>query len=186
MNKALGNIFWGYLFIFFDFYIMIDLLMDPIGYFLIYTGCARIVGAYPNAKKAMTVAMIGVFVSLPTVFINLSDSALPFGWSIYESMLSILKLVIAFYLFLVLMEVAKIFGNVALHNRAQTTFKYFVTIHFAILTVMSFSMNVSGDGWVALTVILIIAGVLMDILFLLLIRAFRRVSPDNHRISYSV
>lgn len=186
MNKAFRSIFQGYLFIFLDIYIMIDLLMDPIGYFLIYTGCARIVGAYPIAKKAMTVAMIGVFVSLPSVFVNLSDSALPIGWSIYENMLSIVKLVIAFYLFQVLMAVAKMFGNEALHNRAWATFKYFVVIHFAILTVMSFSMNVSGDGWVALTVILIIAGILMDILFLLLIRAFRRVSPDDHRISYSV
>ncbi|WP_339252319.1 hypothetical protein NSQ43_01095 [Sporosarcina sp. FSL W8-0480] len=186
MNKALRNIFRGYLFIFLDIYIVIDLLMDPIGYFLIYTGCARIVGAYPNAKKAMTVAMIGVVASLPSVFINLSDPALSFGWSIYENILSILKLVIAFYLFLVLMEVAKTFGNEELHNRTRSTFKYFVTIHFAILTVMSFSMNVSGDGWVALTVILIIAGVFMDILFLLLIRAFRRATPDEHLISYSV
>ncbi|MDN4606224.1 hypothetical protein [Sporosarcina highlanderae] len=186
MNKALRNIFWGYFFIFFDLYIMIDVLMDPIGYFLIYTGCARIVSAYPNAKKAMTVGMIGIFVSLPSVFVNLSDSALPLGWSLYASILSILKLVIAFYLFYVLMEMAKSFGNEALYNRTQTTFKYFVTIHFAILTVMSFSMNVSGDGWLVLSVILVVAGVLMDILFLLLIRAFLRASPDVRTFNYSV
>lgn len=186
MNKALRNLFWGYFFIFFDLYIMIDVLMDPIGYFLIYTGCAQIVSSYPNAKKAMTVGIIGIFVSLPSVFVNLSDSALPFGWSFYASILSILKLVIAFYLLYVLMEVARSFGDKALYNRTQTTFKYFVTIHFATLAVMSFSMNVSGDGWVALSVILAIAGILMDILFLFLIRAFSRATPDVRQINYSV
>ncbi|MCG7343711.1 hypothetical protein MHZ92_06175 [Sporosarcina sp. ACRSL] len=175
MNKALRNIFWGYLFIFFDFYIiMIDVFMDPIGYYLIYLGCARIVGSYPIAKKALTVGMIGIFVSLPSAFVNLSDSELPFGWSLYASILSIFKLVIAFYLFFVLMGMAKSFGDEALFKRTQSTFKYFVTIHFAILVFMSFSMNVSGDGWIALSVILVIAGILMDILFLILIRAFSR------------
>lgn len=186
MNKALRQIFWGYLFLFIDIYIMIDLLMDPIGYYLIFIGCARIVDAYPNAKKAMTVGMIGIFVSLPSIFVNLSDSALPFGWSFYASILSILKLVIAFYLFFVLMDMAKSFVNETLYTRTQNTFKYFVTIHFATLALMSFSMNVSGDGWVALSVILVIAGVLMDILFLFLIRAFLRASPDVRKVNYSV
>lgn len=186
MNKALRNIWLGYLFIFIDIYIMIDVFMDPIGYYLMYRGCTRIVGAYPNAKKAMTVGMIGMFVSLPSVFVNPTGPALPFGWSLYASILPILKLVIAFYLFYVLMEVAISFGEEGLYNRTQTTFKYFVTIHFATLAVMSFSMNFAGDGWAVLFVILVIAGILMDILFLFLLRAFLRASPDVRRMNYSV
>lgn len=179
MNKALRYMFWGYLFIFIRIDVMIDLLADPIGYYLIYAGCAKLVDAFPKAKKGMIVGLIGMFVSVPSVFVNLSDTELPIEWSMYENLLSVLQLVVAYYLFIVLIEAAKMVGDQALQNRTQTTFNFFITIHLIALAFLSFSMNVSGDGWVAFTLITTIGALVMDILFLTLIGAIRRVSPNN-------
>lgn len=184
MNKALRYLFWGYLFIFFRLHVMIDLFMDPLGYYLIYAGCSRLVDAFPTAKKAMNIGFIGMLVSVPSVFVNLSDAALPIGWSIYGTFLSALKLVIAYYLFHALIDMVKMIGEQALQSRTRTTFKFYVFIHLFTLALLSFSMNVSGDGWVALLFISTIGVLLMDILFLLLIGAVRRAAPIDYRINY--
>ena len=187
MNKALRYMFWGYLFIFFRLHVMIDLLADPIGYCLIYAGCAKLVDAYPIARKAMVIGIIGMLAAIPSVFINLSDPALSTGWAAYAMLLSAFKLISAYYLFVLLTDVVKAFGDQALQNRTKTTFTSFVAVHLITLAILSFSMNMPGEDWIAFTSIISgIAVVLMDILFLLLIGAIRRVSPKDHRINYSI
>lgn len=186
MNKALRYMFWGYLLIFFRLHVMIDLLMDPLGYYLIYAGCSRLVDAFPKAKKAMTIGLLGMFISLPSVFVNLSDTTLPTGWTAYGTLLLVLKLVITYYLFNILIDAAKMVGNHALQHRTNITYKFYITIHLFTLALLSFSMNIAGDGWIALSLISTIGVLIMDILFLLLIGAIRRVSPKDHRINYSI
>jgi len=183
MNKALQQIFWGYVFIFFRIHIMIDLLADPIGYCLIYAGCAKLVNAYPKANKAKMVGLIGIFVSLPSVIVNLSDTAFPFGWATYASLLFVMKIIVGYYLFVVLKDVANTFGDRALQQRTKSTFKFYVAINLFSFALISFSMNVPGDGWVALSLISSIGVLVMDILFLLLNRAIRRVSPEQLRVN---
>ena len=47
MNKALQMMFWGYLFVFFRIHIGFDWLADPIGYYLLFTGSAKLADNYP-------------------------------------------------------------------------------------------------------------------------------------------
>jgi hypothetical protein len=186
LNSALRTIFWGYFFIFFRLDVVIDLFADPIGYLLIYSGCAKLVDAYPQAKKAMGIGLIGIFVSIPSVFVNITDPILPFGWAVYGNALIIPKLIIAYYLFVVLINVVNVFGNQNLLNRTSTTFTFFIVIYLLTLAFQSISMNVSGDGWLAISIISTIGVIFMDILFLFLIGAIRRVSPEDHRMNYSI
>lgn len=179
MNKALRQIFWGYVFIFIRIHIGFDLLADPIGYFLIFSGCSKLVEVNPVAKKAKIIALVGAFVSFPSVFVNLSEIPLPFGWSTYAGFLLVFKLIIGFYLFFVLIEATKTLGDQALQQRAENTFKFFVAIQLFTLALQSFSMNVSGDGWVALSLFSLLSSLIVDILFLLLIGAIRRASPEQ-------
>ncbi|MCM3744419.1 hypothetical protein M3193_09710 [Sporosarcina luteola] len=183
MNKALRYMFWGYFLIFFRLHVMIDILMDPIGYYLIFAGCSRLVDAYPKAKKTMNIGLIGMLVSVPSVFVNLSDPALSTGWTTYAMSLSAFKLITAYYLFVLLTEVVKTFGDQALQRRTKTTFTFYVAVHLITLAILSFSMNMPGDDWIALTsLVSAVAVVIMDILFLLLIGAIRRVSPEQLRV----
>ena len=183
MNKALRLIFWGYVFILFDIHIVIDLFMDPIGYLLFVSGCSKLVGAYPIAKKAKLVGLFGVFISLPSVIVNLSDANLYLGWVTYASLVFIMKLIMGYYLFLVLKDVAKAFGDRALQQRTESTFKFYVAIHLLSFALLSFSINIPDNSFVTLTIISAFGVLLMDILFLFLVRALRRVSGEQLRVN---
>ncbi|WP_252501701.1 hypothetical protein [Sporosarcina sp. Marseille-Q4943] len=183
MNKALRQIFWGYVFIFFRLHVGIDLLADPIGYILLLSGCSKLIDAYPGAKKARIVALVGIFISIPSVFVNLSETSLSIGWSSYSILLLVLKTIMGYYMFVVLKDVAEAFGDQALQGRTVNTFKFYMAIHLFALALLSFSMNVPGDGWVALSIISFIGALVMDILLLLLIGAIRRISPEQLRVN---
>ena len=166
----------------FRIHIGIDLLADPIGFLLIFSGCSKLVGAYPIAKKAKFVGLVGVFVSLPSVFVNLSEADLPFGWSTYSSLLFLLKMIMGYYLFLVLRDVVKVFGDRALQQRTESNFKFYVAINLFAFVLLSFSMNMQENGVVILSLASAIGVLGMDITFLFLIRAIRRVSPEQLRV----
>lgn len=186
MNSALQRFFWGYLFIFFRIHIGIDLLMDPVGYLLIYSGCKKMAVAYPQSKKPMAVALVGMVVSIPSVFVNLSEPTLAYSWSVYSIGLFIIKMVAAYYLFLLLMEIVNTLSEPALIHRTRNTFKYLIGFHLTAFALMSFYVNTSGDGWIVLNIIATIGVLLMDILFLFLLRAIRKVAPDSVRIDVTI
>lgn len=184
MNSALRRIFWGYLFIFFRIHIGIDVLMDPIGYMLIFSGCARIVDEFPQAKKAMSVAIVGSVLSIPSVVVNLSDPTLPYSWSMYGIALFLMKILIAFYLFIVLTDIVATIGKPSLIVKTRSTFKIYIGFHLFAFALQSFYMNTSGAGWVVLNVLSAIGVLIMDILFLLLLRKIRNAAPSNPQINY--
>ncbi|WP_432363249.1 hypothetical protein [Sporosarcina sp. UB5] len=183
MNKALGQIYWGYIFIFFRIHFGIDLLADPIGYFLIYSGCSKLIKAYPVAQKAKIVALIGAFISIPSVFVNLSETTLSFSWSTYAGLLFVVKMIMGYYLFTILKDVTKTFGDRALQQRTENTFKYYVAIHLIAFALLSFSMNVSENGVFILSLASAIGVLGMDIVFFFLVGAIRRVSPEQLRVN---
>lgn len=186
MNSALRRIFWGYFFIFFRLHIGIDLFMDPVGYFLIYSGCAKIAVAYPQSKKPRIVAIVGMIASIPSVFVNLSGPELAYSWTVYGNGLFIINMIVAFYLFLLLMEIVKTLGITALIQRTSTTFKYFIGFYLFSFALMSFLVNTSGDGWIALNLIATIGVLIMDIVFLILLGAIRKAAPDSVQIDVTV
>jgi len=101
MKSALNLVFWGYLFVLLRFEIGIDILPDPIGYFLIVLGCFATREHYPFAQKAGMLAIGMIFASIPTIFINL-DEVNTFGWGTYAIILLFLKLILAYFLLLTL------------------------------------------------------------------------------------
>lgn len=173
MNKALKYLFWGYFFIFFRLQIGFDWLPDPIGYYLIYAGCSMLVTQYPHAKKAKIAAVFGLIISFPGVFINLTATELG-NWEAYATLLLVVKLIVAYFIFTVLKSLVTDFNNIRLINRTNSVYRFYMTIHFSTLALLSFLINVSGDFWVTLSLVGGICIVIMDIAFLLLIRAIQR------------
>lgn len=178
MNKALQMMFWGYLFVFFRIHFGFDLLADPIGYYLLYAGSARLVEQYPQAHKAKIAAGLGIFISFPSIFINLSEVHHS-GWEIYGTTLLVLKLIVVYFIFAVLKSIVHDFADRALISRTNRVFNFYIGIHLLALFLSSFSMNVSGDLWMAFPFTLGLGVVIMDIAFLLLLGAIRRKEPDQ-------
>ena len=176
MNKALQMMFWGYLFVFFRIHFGFDWLADPIGYYLLFAGCVKLADKYPHAQKAKIASGIGIFISFPSIFINLSETHL-IGWEMYAFALLILKLIVVYFLFAVLKSIVTDYSDRTLIIRTNRVFNLYVGTHLLALFLSSFSLNISGDLWLAAPVILGIGIVVMDIVFLLLLGAIRRKEP---------
>ena len=176
MKSALNLVFWGYLLALLRLEIGIDILPDPVGYFLIALGCFALREYYPIAQKSGLLAVGMIFVSIPTVFINL-DEVNSLGWGIYTTVLLFLKLILAYFLFLILKTIVKDYDHTALINRTKTVFTFYITIHLLSLAFASFSMNVSGSFWVVFGGLVVFATFIMEIVFLVLIRSIRKVEP---------
>lgn len=184
MNKALQMMFWGYLFVFFRIHFGFDLLADPIGYYLLFAGSAKLIDKYPHAQKVKFTSGLGIFISFPSIFINLSENHL-IGWEMYSFALLISKLIVAYFLFAVLKSIVHDYSDRELINRTNYLFNFYVGIHLLTLFLSSFAMNVPEGLWMTAPLILGIGVVIMDIAFLLLIRAIRRQEPA-HRYNLTV
>lgn len=181
MKTALNLLFWGYFLVFLRFEIVIDILPDPLGYFLIALGSYQLHKSYPVAKRAGILATMMIFISLPTVFVDVGK-AVAFGWSTYAIALLFLKLMLVYFLFSILKGIAKDFGEKALIERTNKVYTFYITLNLILLAFTSFSMNVSGDFWVSIGFILMISSLIMEIIFLVLIRAIRRSEPTRTAI----
>ena len=182
MNKALQYMFWGYLFIFFRIQIGFDWLPDPVGYYFIYAGCFMLVDKYPHAKKAGIIAGLGIIISFPAVFVNLSAPDLGM-WEIYAVALFVLKLIVVYFLFTVLKSIVIDYGYQVLIKRTKNVYMFYISAHLSMLMLMSFSMNIE---WGTLTFMLTMWILVIDIMFLLLVAAIRRTKPHETAHDYSV
>ncbi|WP_438297098.1 hypothetical protein [Sporosarcina sp. FA15] len=185
MDKALRYMFWGYLFIFFRVHIGFDWLADPVGYYLIYSGCFMLIDKYPHAKKAGIVAGLGIVISFPAIFVNLSAPYLGI-WEVYSLALLVLKLIVAYFLFAVLKSIVNDYANQALINQTKSVYTFYIAIHLSVQMLMSFSMNIAEDQWITLTFMLTMGALVMDIMFLLLLAAIRQAQPRQTAHDYSV
>ena len=177
MRTALNLLFWGHFLVVLRIDIGIDILPDPLGYFLIALGSYRLQKSYPLAKKAGALATAMIFISLPTVFVDVGK-AVAFGWSTYSIALLFLKLILVYFIFAILKSIVKDYDNEALIKRAHSVSTIYISLNLVLLAFLSFSMNVSGDFWNIISITLVVAVLIMEVIFLVLIRAVRRTKPS--------
>lgn len=174
MKTALNLLFWGLLFVMLRIDIVIDLFPDPIGHLLIALGCFKLQDKFPVAQRAGTFATIMIFISIPMFFVN-ADQAIGFGWHIYSMALLILNLILVYFIFSVLKVIVNNYDNKALINRTYKTFNFYMSLSLIQLAFLSFSINIHEDIALTIAFILAIAVFIMNIVFLVLIRAIRQV-----------
>lgn len=172
MNKTWRLLFFGYLFVFLRFEIVIDVLAAPIGYYMIYTAARQYSGQQLPAKHLEIVSFIGIFLSVPGVFVPLNEAA--GAWQLYAELLFVWKVLTVFYLFGVWRVMAEGMGFGRLRDRMKFVYVLYMGVHFAMMLVSAFSLNVGGSSWMSLAVIVGILTVIMDITLLVSIRLFGR------------
>lgn len=180
MKTALLLIFWGYLFVLLRFEVVIDLLPDPLGYLLIALGCFKLLNQFPIAKNAAYFSVIMIFISLPTLFLSAYEVA-DLGWTVYSSALLTLQLILVYFLFSILKVIAKNDNNEALIKKTQRTSTIYIALNLVILAFSSFSMNVSGIFWEVTSLVLLVAGLTMEIVFLILVWNIRRITSKEKK-----
>lgn len=105
MSSIFLKIFWGYILTKLDIRIYIDIFVDPIGYYLIYTGIKQLVKDFPIGNKAKIVSFGLIFYSLPSVVI---DNLTNINWIWYYHILIFLDIILVFYLFQLIIRFPKL------------------------------------------------------------------------------
>lgn len=171
MSTAFNQIFWGYLMIMIDIRIgSLDLIADPIGYAIILAGLTTLIGQISFDDKSRTFARLLIYLSIPSMFIDPNHLGFFSGWSVYFLALSILDLVMVYYIFRLIIEFNGRFGNVIIIDRTDTIFTLYMLINIIAL--------VLGPILTAIPILfftIAIASLVMDIAFLVLVREVRSV-----------
>lgn len=181
MASAFRKMFWGYLFIFLEIHIFIDLLADPIGYGMIYSGISMLAKESLSAKKPKILAQALIWYSLPTVFIQgeISQQALGLpvaftGWTVYFSSLHLLNIILVFYLCKLLIEYSKQQSQNELSKSTANTLKaYMIVMLFAELY-FSFAINLHETDAVYIIFPVILTSLVMHIVFLSHLHRYRK------------
>ncbi|SEN63964.1 hypothetical protein SAMN05192533_11671 [Mesobacillus persicus] len=180
------RIFWGFIFIFLEIHIIaIDILPDPVGYYLILSGLNLMKSRYHLNVKANYVATLLVLVSIPTVFLQnnaidqLGSASLITGWSIYMSVIGVLNLVLAYFIFRVMISIATNRGDDHLLRRTTNTFKAYMIIMLLITFFESFAMNMTRDLLMGYVTISAIFGLTMNIILLVLLSRFSKLDDND-------
>lgn len=174
MAKALIFLFWGYLFVTLRIDFGIDLLPDPLGYIFISIGCFKLQDQFPVSQKAKILAIMMIFISLPTIFINVHE-VIALDWVIYSIALLVLHLILVYFTFSIFNDIVKNYTQ-AIIERTQHTFTIYMSVHLIQLLYLSFSMNIPENISLVIEIILAIITLIMTIVFLVLIRAIRKYS----------
>ncbi|MFC0189547.1 hypothetical protein ACFFJY_14680 [Fictibacillus aquaticus] len=177
MSAGFHKIFWGFLLVFLKIHIVnVDILPDPLGYFLIFQGIKiLLMDGSGDGKRAKWIAAGLIFLSIPSVFMwNNAGEQPAMLVQLYGTALSLLKLVLVFHVFRMVLEIAIRHGQSELKKRVASTFNTYMAVLLPVTIAESFLMNMSGDWLTAVSIVLIIAAVVMEIVFLVLLRALMK------------
>lgn len=152
MKSSFRKIFWGLMLILLEIHIVaIDILPDPLGYFLVFSGVSALEmkNNLRDSNKVKTMSLVLLFISIPTIFVqNTSNEVVsPYSvWSMYMTGLGILKLVLVFYLLRFMVTIAQERGVVELVKRTMKTGKEYITAMLIVMLIESFLVNLP-EGW---------------------------------------
>ena len=183
MNQAFNRLFWGYLFVLFEIHIIvIDILADPVGYYLIFSGITMLLKDFPIAHKARKLSFALIFLSIPSIFIQqnvetnqLQPLSFLSGWSLYTTVLDLLNIILVFYLFQLIMAIVHQHADDGLIRRSSKTFSLYLIVKLIATIASPFAMNLSGDELLWIVLVTIFVSFIMEIAFLVLLWSFRKV-----------
>ncbi|HSJ36668.1 MAG TPA: hypothetical protein VK945_00465 [Planococcus sp. (in: firmicutes)] len=178
MKRSLGKILYGYVFIFLAIRVGVDILADPIGYFLIAAGCYKLGEVFNEGKIAAYISIALIFFSVPAVFIdfNLVESG---PWYYYSNFLFTGELVLTFYLFRMLKKIAERNGEHGLAQRTQRLFNIYIPVNLLMLALSAFLTVFAVENLQILAFFLVIILLVLNIAFLILLIAFRKAVRDD-------
>lgn len=179
MNEGFGKLFWGFLFVFIEIhFVFIDILPDPIGYILIYTGLGIIVSKYPtiHVEKARGFALALIFFSVPSIFIaqNEINEQVFTVWSTYSFLLEIVQFILIFYVFRVMLELSIELGSDALYKGTSNLLKVYITLFVVVTVFQSFAINLYNSPLIGLIIFFNVLLFVVMIVFLVHLRRFKK------------
>lgn len=173
MKKSINLLFWGYLLVLVRIEFGIDLLPVPLGYFIIATGCLQLSRQYPIAQKARNFATAMIFISFPTIFLDVYQQS-HLLWQSYALLLMIFQLIVVYFILRLLEEVLYDYGTPILKQRLKFFTTVYIVGHLLYLTAVTFTPNFAFSGWLLFISSFMFIIFILDIIFLIVLRAVRK------------
>lgn len=184
MNEGFSKLFWGFLLVLFEIhFFVIDILPDPIGYLLIYSGNKYLVKEFPIdelANKASVFSIVLLVLSIPDMFIaqttiNQMGHALSY-WTISFTVLSLLKIILVFYCFNIMLEIGNLKNLDELVIKSKNLFKIYMGFMITMHILSPFKMNFSSDSILIFSFFIMFCVFLLEILFLVYLRRYSKLT----------
>lgn len=178
---SINKIFWGLMFVLIDINIVIiDVLPDIIGYFIVVSGLTQLQFHSAYFSKAKVLAVILALASLVLLFLNPPIPMEEFRLSniklsslLVSTTNSILHLFLIIYIVHGLMEMAEKAEFMMLAQSAKKGLIVYIIGILATLTVFPFVWNVNDSKGFSIITKCIVITVIMEIIILVLLRQFR-------------
>ncbi|WP_128893591.1 hypothetical protein [Longirhabdus pacifica] len=180
MSNICKSWFYGFVFIFVDFHIFIDILPDPIGYYFIYKGMTRAKSSpFPSTHKVRLFSYILMFLTIPYM-INIEQftgSSTAYAdihfFTIYNIIVGWMDIVLIFYIFQFLIQALDKYQNYSLEDKEVRSIllrgcTFYVSFRMLIMILHPFSMNVY-EQWDMILYILIFISIVATLYFLLIL-----------------
>lgn len=181
MHKAFHKIFWGFLLAVIEIHIyIIDILPEPVGYFLIAGGLVWFKETHKEAKYAHQIAMILVVISIPSVFIQQQavDQVATFGSlsGVYGLLIQIINLILVYFIFRLLVAIAIQKRANELAHGTTILFKLYMVVMLLALTLPLFAI----DSQFVISVVgyAVLAGFVVEVVFLIWLRKFAKLEGE--------
>lgn len=180
MDELFKKILLGYLFIIFEIHIIfVDILPEPVGYYWIYMSLASLEKMYNLSNKGSKVAILLTILSIPSMFIQRNNQGTDLLFNqfsnYYQPILAIIGIVLTFFVFQAMMEVAKEKGSLEIQKTTKNIFYIYMIIMFLNEFFKPFAFNIQNETFGIALLISMLIGTAVHIVFLFLVFRYRKI-----------
>lgn len=181
MRQGFQQLIIGFLFVFLKIQVVVDILPDFIGYIFIYNGIKQIATlSNQSYDKLKILCIVLTIISVPNFFLNDQMIQQMELFKYYPSLLSLVKIVLVYYLFGLLQVVAKMLPTEEAFDRTNRMFSWYMIVTLSTSLTQSFLMNISMDISIPLMIIVMVASFIIEIAFLVYLRNIqKKFSKDS-------
>jgi hypothetical protein len=95
--------------------------------------------------------------------------------AIYMLAIVIIKLVLVFFVFKLMLSIGRERGDETLIKRTSSTFRIYMYVMLISSFLQTFFININGDFLMGLMILMIVSSMIMEITFLVLLRRYRKL-----------
>ena len=181
-RRGFKQLLTGFLFIFLDIHLFVDVLPDPLGYGLIASGIYKLSAEGQNAKNAVMTAYILLILSIPTfifsgpVMETMQNDSM--GWQIYGVSVSIGHLILMYFTFLLLMKEMDYPSDAdEIRVRVRKMMVFYMSMMLSAQLLHPFLFNMNQDSALILGILIIGLTLIATIAFLVHLRGLQKIFP---------
>lgn len=184
MRRGFKYIIVGFLLILFDIHILIDILPDPIGYLLIGLGIGKLDFKEASTNPTSILATILLFYSLPTLFLDGQFFSQQIGlsqwWGIYSTVLSLLNIILVYFLFQLIKDIVKILHSSELTLKTKQMYKWYMIIMLTVSFTQPFLINMDVQLATGLGLLLVAFSLITHLTFIFFLRTIQKQFTHGH------